>query len=175
MGVAGTVRLVQAHRFQQLIDLLVPACLAVCQAVNINSFGNNVFYFHSRVQRCIRVLINHLYCLPECFQFGLPFDAADVFAIKDNPAGSRLIQADNAAAGRRLAATRFAHQSESFSFINVEADVIHSSDFIRSADIEILLQMCDFKYFSRCFSIFHRFGSFASSCYCLSKNCFCRL
>src|SRR5206468_8516890 len=63
----------------------------------------------ARIQRAIRILKNHLQLAPPRAQLRA-FEFRELFALKQNAAGSRLDETHNRAAQRCLAAAALAHQ-----------------------------------------------------------------
>jgi hypothetical protein len=59
--------------------------------------------------------------------------------VEKDLAVSRLVRAQDAARGRRLAAAAFSHQAQGFALIDKEADIVHRADLAHNLAEEALL------------------------------------
>jgi len=76
-----------------------------------------------RIERGVGILEDDLHVAAQRAQ-RLAVEPRDLGALEPDLAGTGLDQPQDAAAGRRLAAARFAHQPQCFAGSNVEADAI---------------------------------------------------
>src|SRR5262249_55468276 len=72
----------------------------------------------------VRVLKNDLHLVPPRAQFRA-VHARELIAFEPNRASGRIHEPHNGAAKRRLAATAFADEAESFAQVNPKADIVH--------------------------------------------------
>ena len=102
----------------------------------------------ARIERSVRVLEDDLHVAPQRAQ-RIAVHARDVGALEHHLAGGRLDQAQDAAAGRRFAAARLAHQPQGLALADVEAhavDGMHAVDLPRedaARHREVLLEFAD--------------------------------
>ena len=145
MRVAVDVVGVQPHTFKQCLDFLA-AFLRRPDVVNLQRLRDDTSNRHTRVQRRIGVLEDHLHFAAHLTQvFALERD--QVGALEFDIAGSRAIKLQDRSPGSRFAATAFTHQAERLAPEYVEAHVVHGLDRADSAlddqsriDREIFLQ-----------------------------------
>ena len=135
---SGHMIFIQTNRLQKFFYLLI--CILASKTMMLNAFSNNLLNRHTRIQRRIWILEDHLYFLAKLFllffrQFG------DVLAIIDNFAFGRLIQTDHATSGCRLTTSGLTYQTDCLTFINIKTYVIYSFQSSMSVDLEIFTQI----------------------------------
>src|ERR1700716_728842 len=91
--------------------------------MDLERFADDVADGHTRIQRGVRVLEDHLHAaahLPHVFATKLrELDAVELHLTR-----SRLVQLEDRAAGRRLAASGLAHEAERLALLDEEIDPI---------------------------------------------------
>ena len=91
----------------------------------MQGLAHNVFHGPPRIEAGIRVLENHLNALAHGLGIARLKSRVRILSIKGQTAACGLIQAHQQARHRAFAATRFAHQSQSFAALNFKAHAIH--------------------------------------------------
>ena len=127
VGIPLRVRRVQTHRLDQLPDPFLTGFGIRRQFVDIERLADGFADGHARIQRAIRILKNHLQLAPPRAQLRA-FEFRELFALKENAAGSRLDETHNRAAQRCLAAAALAHQPQGFARLHRETHVVHCLD-----------------------------------------------
>jgi hypothetical protein len=80
-----------------------------------------------RIQRRVGILENHLHPPPERPELVLR-ERRDVLAVEDDAPSGRLVEPENGATDRRLAAARLADEAEGLAALDRERDVVHRLD-----------------------------------------------
>jgi hypothetical protein len=93
------------------------------QPVDLQRFADDVADRHARVERGVRVLEDDLHLFAQRTQRG-PAQAGDVAPIERDAAGRRVGQAQDHAAGGRLARARLADETQRFAAADVEVDAV---------------------------------------------------
>ena len=106
---------------------------ALGQTMQCKGFGEHVADGHSRVERAVRVLENHLHLTAQRAHLALR-EAEQVAPVEPDLPRSRLDQAQREASGGRLAAARFADQRQSFPGVELEADVVDRANRLEVLD-----------------------------------------
>src|SRR5438034_6764665 len=104
---------------------------------------------HSRIERCIGVLEDDLHLAPHVAQV-FAADLGQLPPHEPDRARCRLDELEDAVAGRRLARTGLAHETERLPLRDLEADSVHGLDFADGALYEntlpnrkVLVQVLD--------------------------------
>src|SRR3546814_3923291 len=92
-------------------------------SVDAHRLGDDLADLHARIQRAVRILEDDLDLLAKQVQ-ALAVEVRELHAVDDVLAGGLLLELQDAAAGRRLAAAGLAHQAERFALPHGEADVV---------------------------------------------------
>ena len=133
---------VQADIAHQLQNAVLPLLLAGIELVYVQRLADDIGDRHARVQRGIRILEDHGCLAAEGLNVGL---GADGLAVVDDLAGRGLVEVQDGAADRRLAAAGFTDQTERFARMDGEADVIDGLQGLGAQkthiDVEVLLQV----------------------------------
>ena len=111
----------EAHVAQRLRNTLVALLLAHFRMDVHQTFGNNVIHLRTLVERCHRILENHLNLLGNLMIQLLLNLAADALALKADLAPRSRIDADDRAANGGLARAGLAHEAERFALVNIKA------------------------------------------------------
>ena len=120
------------------------------QVVDVDTLAHDVADRHAGVKARIGVLEHNLHTAPvgQHIHRNLFLLVKQHLAVIDNRAVGRLIQAQQGAAGGRLAAAGFADQTQGLALADGKAHVIHSLHILlvlaHAAGGEILLQMLYF-------------------------------
>ena len=155
MRVAHGVLGVEADELHQLHDALAALLLVFAQLVHVERFADDVFDRHARVERGVRILEDHLHLLAvgqhvdldllaqDGLAVGVDLEAAvfvillaaviDDLAVKDDAAAGGLVQLQQRAADRGLAAAGFADKAEGLARADAEGDVIDRLERDRAA------------------------------------------
>jgi ABC-type oligopeptide transport system ATPase subunit len=113
----------EAHELEQLGHVALDLA-AVADVVDAQRIADDRAHPLARVERSVRVLEDHLHLPAQRLQLAAG-ELGDVAALEVDRARGELEQADDAAAERRLAATRFAHEPECLAGSHLEADAVH--------------------------------------------------
>jgi hypothetical protein len=147
--VAVEVLGVEPDGVHQLLDRLAPLALAGLHPVDRERLADDRADRLARVQRRVRVLEDHLRVAAELDQL-LRLDVGDLLALELDRAAGRIEQAQQQAAGGRLAAARLAHQAERLAALDVEGDAVdgvHGADLLAEdqpgGEREVLLEIAD--------------------------------
>src|SRR5690606_303521 len=97
------------------------------QAMDVDGFADDVAYGHPGVQGSIRILEDHLYLPPDRLHLLLVI-SRDVLAIKEDGSLGGLVELDDGAAGRGLAAAGFSDQAQGLALFDLEVDLVHCLD-----------------------------------------------
>ena len=140
------------HQLQQLADP-VPQVLPRQHLVDLERLGDDALQRHPRVQRGERVLEDDLHLGADELHLLVVqlIDAhrAQVWIVERDLSAGRLKQAQDRAAGGRLAAAAFAHQSQGLALLDVKADPVHRLDMAdhfshqAAVDGKVLFQVLD--------------------------------
>jgi len=95
--------------------------------VNDQWLANDIAGRHSRVERGVGILIDHLH-LPAVGQHPVLVEIGDVLAANPDFPGGRLEQFEKGAAGRRLAATALPDEPQRFAAVDVKRDAVDRVD-----------------------------------------------
>ena len=131
--VAAHVIGLQADRLEQLDHPRRQFGAGLGEFVDDERLADDAADRHARVQRCERVLEDYLHVATERAK-RVSAEVRDVAALEPDLAGRRLDEAQDAAAGRRLAAAGLADEPKRLSSRDVEADAIdgmHAVDLAR--------------------------------------------
>jgi hypothetical protein len=125
---------VEAHRAQQFdnpsANPIPPISLPM--SMNDQGLGNNGLYGKARIERSERILKDDLHIAPQPAH--LPAAGAEqVAAFESNAAARRLNQPQDEAPERTFSRAGFAHQSESFSLVNVERDIVDRTNVVTAS------------------------------------------
>ena len=125
MGVAVRHIGQQAHHVQQLAHARLHGLPVAGHAVYLERFRNQVTDLHARIQRCERVLIDHLHGAPELL-LPLTLEASQVLAIEQDAAvtGGQHLHDGQTSSG--FAAAAFADQPQCLAAIERERDAVDS-------------------------------------------------
>ena len=99
---------------------------AARDAVDAQRLGEHRADRHSRVQRRVRVLEDHLHPATHLAQ-RIPLQSGHVHAVELDPTVGGVDQPDHGSSERRLAATGLPHQAERLATLDVERDAIHGA------------------------------------------------
>ena len=139
----------QADRLEQLRRRGLPSPSASVASLWMVSASPMIApTFMPRVQRGVGVLEDDLHVAAQRTQV-VAVHAPDVGALEPDLARAGLDQPQDAAAGRRLAAARFAHQAQGLALADVEADAVDGVNLVDGAredaalDREVLAQVAD--------------------------------
>jgi len=136
-GVSGR----QSDLFEHLADNPIAFFARGVKPVDVEPFADYVADFFARIQAGHRVLKNHLHVLAEHTADFVGERARNFIAVENNFARRRLIQADDTAPNRRLAAARFADECKSSARRQIEVGAAYRVDFARvrpKRDVQIL-------------------------------------
>ena len=97
------------------------------QVVDLHRLGDDVADRHARVQRGVGVLEDHLQVAAHLAHLAT-VELRQVLALEDHLAGGRLVELQDGATGRGLAATGLAHQTERLTLLDVEGDAVDGLD-----------------------------------------------
>jgi hypothetical protein len=111
--IALRVGRVESNSPEQFGDSRLPGRIVLCQAMNVESFTDNVFDGHPRVERAIGILKDHLQHSSMPAQVRAVQSGYVTVSKPDFP-GGRSDESNNRTSKRRLTATTFAHEAESF-------------------------------------------------------------
>ena len=139
------VLLVQAHLFQQLIDLLGALGLVLVQVMHVHAFGHDVADGHAGVEGGVGVLKDHL-GLPLVGKQLAALEGVDVPAPVEHLAGGLVVHAKAGAAAGGLAAAALAHKAQRLAFMDGEGDVVHGVQGAAMAEVEVFFEVFDFQY-----------------------------
>src|SRR5262249_18712186 len=131
----GELRIEAAYR-QEIAHLVTAAAAIGLDAVHLDGLGDDLAHLPARVQRAVGVLEDHLHAPAQRDQVA-PLHAVDVLAVEQDLAGGRLLQPQDAAAGRGLAAAALAHQAQRLAAADREVDAVdrlHVADLARQHD-----------------------------------------
>src|SRR6478735_8776936 len=152
MRVAGHVMARQADRGKKVGDPFLPVRSAP-QTMDSERLHERFLDRQPRIEACIRILENDLHVLPVMPHLLLG-QLRDIDAVEENLTFRRLREAQDGAAGCRLARARFSDQPDHFAGLDVERDVIDRLDVSDGAgqqaalDWKILLEVADIKQFT---------------------------
>ncbi len=118
----GEVR-VEPDRLQQLLHALV-AVAAIDEVMDLHRLGDDRADRHARVERGVRVLEDHLHVAAHLAHVAR-VQLRQVLALELHLAGGRLVELQDGAARRALAAAGFADQSERLALLDGEGDTVH--------------------------------------------------
>ena len=150
MRVAVGVLAVEPDALQQADDAVVAVLVVFGQLVDVQALADNIADGHARVQAGVGVLEHDLHAaaVGQHVDGDFLLFVKQHFAVVDDGATGGLIQAQQRAAGRGLAAAGLAHQAQRLAFADGKADVVDGLHialvFAKAAGREILLQMLDF-------------------------------
>ena len=125
MRVFHHVQRAQADGFQQLAYARLEFYPIRDQAMFLKRFTHNVFHNPARVQRCVRVLKNHLDASAQRRRLGRLEHRMGILTIEGQAAPGRLIQAHQQACHGTFAASGLTHQGQRLAFFDVKADPVH--------------------------------------------------
>jgi hypothetical protein len=112
----------QADDIEELAHALLARGL-VADLVHVERLGEDLAHRHARVERGIGILEDDLHVAAHPPQVALA-EVGDLLALEAHRAPGRVHQAEHEAAGRRLAAARFAHQRQGLAAGDLEAHVL---------------------------------------------------
>src|SRR5262249_54090614 len=118
--------------------------------VHRQGFGNDLPHRHARIERAVRVLEDDLHLAADRPQIVVA-QLREIAPLEDHFAARRALELENAAAGRRLAAARLAHEPEGLAALEREAHAAHGANQPQAAaeeparDPEMLHQIPDFE------------------------------
>ena len=119
VGVAVDLAAQQADFFHHGVHALLDFFVAEIGIVGAQRLGNDAADAHAGIERCQRVLEDHLDVFAlEPHGFGRQAD--QLFAVKQNAAGAGFDQADNGAGKGGFAAAGFADHAEGFAGFEIE-------------------------------------------------------
>ena len=123
---------------------------ACSQAVNAQTFADNLADPHAWIERCVRILKDHLH-LAAHLAHRRSSQGGQILPLEGDGAARRHDQPDEAASQAGLAATRLANQSHRLAVLHIEAYAIDRLDVLVRApqqagrNREIFLQIPDFE------------------------------
>ena len=117
----------ELHHVQQLVHLLVVFPAPAGHPVHEERLADDVPAGHAGVQRGDGILEDQLHVAPHLSQ-RLALEGDEVLALEQDRPGCRLVELQNAAARRGLAAAAFPDEAEGLPLLHVEADVVHRLD-----------------------------------------------
>ena len=94
------------------------------QTVQAQRTAENLAHRHARIERCIRILEDHLHASAQRTDLRLT-DVRDVLAVEHDAALGRFGQTHHHTRERRFAAAGFADQADRFAGEHVEIDAVH--------------------------------------------------
>ena len=112
----------QAHQIQHLEDRALPRD-AITDAMNDVGLGDRIADRHPWIERAVGVLEDDLHLPPAPPELG-PRQLRQIASLEKHRPGGRLDQAQQQAAGGRLAATGFADEAEGFARADREVDAV---------------------------------------------------
>src|SRR5690242_13726315 len=104
----------------------------LCQAVDRERLPDDRADSHAWIKRRIRILKDDLHVAPQCSELAV-VELDHVASLEPDLSGRRFDQPQDAAAGRRLATTRFTDQAQCLASADLEADVIDRVHLVHSA------------------------------------------
>ena len=113
----------QADEPHQLIDALAVRGAIARFAVHLERLADDIAHAHARVQRAVRVLVDHLHAPPDR-PHAILVVAGDVRALEHDAPGSRLQHAQDREPGGGLAASALADKAKRLAVPQREADLI---------------------------------------------------
>src|SRR5438132_1585464 len=116
----------QPDDLEQLADPLRDVA-ASCQAVHAQRLADDPADAVARVERRERILEDHLHPAAKRAQRALG-EVRDVLAVEDDPAAGRLVEAQDRAADRRLAAAGLPDQTERLAALDRQADAVDGAN-----------------------------------------------
>jgi hypothetical protein len=125
--VAPHVIRVETHRLEEVGDLLLALTPALGELVDDERLADDGAHGHPRVQRRVGVLEDDLEVAPERAERPL-VHGRDVLALEPDLAGRRLDEPQDAAARRRLPASRLAHEPERLAGVDLEGHPVDGVD-----------------------------------------------
>src|SRR5690554_4360397 len=124
MRIAVDVLRVKANQVKQVTNFFRALIFTPGQMVNVNRLTDNIANSHSRVQRGVGILKNHLH-LPAVPEPQFSGSLGQISSLIYNRPGGRTIEADHGSADRGLTATAFPYQAEGFSGFNGEGNPVN--------------------------------------------------
>ena len=136
----------QTYHIEHFINLIAAFGLIGIQLIDFNALANNLLDRHARIQAGNGILKDHLHLAGHLTGFFRVQLAVDALAVKPDFAARRLIQADDGASGRRLAAAGFTDQTDRFALLNIEGNIVHCLHRrLVLAQIEVFAEVFDLK------------------------------
>ena len=126
MRIARRRVLRQPDHLEQLADPLRDVA-ASGQPVHAQRLADDPPDAVARVERCERILEDHLHPAPQRAQRALR-EVRDVLAVKEDPAAGRLIEAQDGSADGRLAAARLTDEPERLAALDRQADAVDGAN-----------------------------------------------
>ena len=123
----------EADGLEQFDDALLELAPGLREPVDDQRLADDRADRHARIERGVGVLEDDLHVARQRPQLGRRLSASDVAALEPDLARSRLDQAQDAAAGRRLAAARLADQAQRLAGSNLEADPVDRMHLLDAA------------------------------------------
>ena len=144
VGIAPDVVGLEAHRLQQLLHAL-GALLRVAEPVDLHRLRDQLAHREARVQRGVGVLKDHLHALAVGLHLPV-IQVRDLRAAAEDAPGVRLVDLQDGAAQRALAAAALAHQTHGLAAPDGErhaVDGVHHALLAEGArlDVELLHQI----------------------------------
>ena len=134
------VFLAQPDQFQQFQYPFPALGLIGKQLVNQQSFFDNLADGEKRVQRCVRVLKDHLHPPGHLFPVAA-FKMGNILSIKPDGSAVRFIQSQDGASNGRFAAAGFTDQAECLTPGDGKADIVHCLENLFFAGGEVFFQV----------------------------------
>ena len=131
----------QSHVGQSLGNLRLAFLLGQVVAAGVQSLTDDIAHLGPFVQRGHGVLEDHLDPPGDLLIQGLGDAAVDLLAVKQDFAAGGGVDADDGTADGGLTGAGLAHQTEGFTLIDVEGDLIHRGEGMAAgakADGEVL-------------------------------------
>ena len=153
VGIALIVIIPQTALIHQLQHIILHLVLRH-DLMDLNGLAEDAAYRTSGGQRGIGVLENDLHLLADGPHLGRII-VGDILAIKDDLAGSGLVELQNGSAGGGLATAGFANDTQSLTGFQLKGDVIHRHQFLGNLagngllHREALAQMAHFQHHVR--------------------------
>ncbi len=165
---------VQAHTLQQSNDLVMAILGILCQMMDVDALAHDITNGHTGVKARIRILEHDLHtaAVRQHVHCNVVLLVEQHLAVIDDLAVGRLVQAQQAAAGRGLAAAGLTDQTQRFALADRKADIVHSLNELfllaHAAGGEILLQVLDF--YQRILFTHSAFSPFSNAAFCWSQQ-----
>ena len=108
---------------QQFIDAFL-SFLTFIKMINIQWLTDNIWNRHTRIQRCIWILKDHLHSFSIWPYFGCA-QLCNIFPIKYDFSCCRFIETHDGISGCRFSTSGLSYKSDCFSLLNFEGNSVH--------------------------------------------------